>query len=168
MFRWLGNRLILNHFSSEPFELVDMTYENTSQFKPEGLWLCKDNAWYDYAIHGVRSHEEMKYKTSFEVDMSNVRLIKNHDELFKFHNSFPSIVDSVTELLLPGLLNWKQVAKQYDGVIISPYKKIGFNTDNYISWHEAWDVASGCFWNLKCLRMIECYEQPKPNNIQTN
>ena len=153
----MGNRLILNHFSSEPFELVDKTYENISQFKPEGLWLCKDNDWYDFAINGVRSHEEMKYKTTFEVDTHNVRLIKNHDELIKFHNAFPAI-GSLNDIFLYGLLNWKKVSEQYDGVIISPYKRIGIINGNYIPWHESWDVASGCFWNTRCLRFIECNE----------
>jgi hypothetical protein len=156
--------MILNHFSSEPLQLVDKIYNNTSQFKPSGLWLSKDDQWYEYAINGVRSHSQMRYKTVFEVDTSNVIVLKNSEELLEFHNSFPAIISGAPYLLTYSLLNWPKVAEQYDGVVISPYQKIGMINGTLIAWHESWDVSSGCFWNIKCLKMIECFEFKADSN----
>jgi hypothetical protein len=39
--------------------------------------------------------------------------------------------------------NWERVARDYDGVIISPYQ---FNRRMTLMWYYPWDCASGCIW----------------------
>lgn len=145
--------MILNHFSSEPFDLDYSRQYKESSFKPNGLWLCEGDEWWAVAISGLRSAEEMKYKTSFKVDISDVVILTNKQEIIEFHKKYKV---NNSPIPFPDLLNWEAVKKDYNGILITPYNKIPILTEGYCSWHAAWDLSGGCIWNMHCLEKIDC------------
>jgi hypothetical protein len=47
-------------------------------------------------------------------------------------------------------IDWKDVSNEYDGIEINPYQ----NEARYqYTWYYPWDVASGCVWHLKNLKI---------------
>ena len=47
-------------------------------------------------------------------------------------------------------IDWKKVASKYDGIEINPYQ---FEARYQYLWYYGWDVASGCIWNLKSVKL---------------
>lgn len=74
-----------------------------------------------------------------------------------FSNSSNSHTDNMKFMpnILGGLyIDWTQVAKQYKGLLISPYifeRRIYKDT----AWYYTWDCASGCVWDVSCILRLE-------------
>ena len=49
-----------------------------------------------------------------------------------------------------GIINWKEVAKDYGGIEISPHLPKVIGDIDYL-WYWTFDVASGCIWNIESI-----------------
>ncbi len=48
-------------------------------------------------------------------------------------------------------LEWDKVKDKYQGIIIAPYQwecRLALET----CWYYGWDCASGCIWDLDCIK----------------
>jgi hypothetical protein len=46
-------------------------------------------------------------------------------------------------------IDWPQVAREYDGIIIAPYQ---WPMRMELMWYYPWDCASGCIWNMDAVQ----------------
>lgn len=80
-----------------------------------------------------------------EVDLSRILLIDNAAKMREFHRKYSS--SSIGGL--PAYISWFRLAKDYDGIEISPYFwefRMG------LDWYYTWDVASGCIWGKEAFK----------------
>lgn len=47
-------------------------------------------------------------------------------------------------------IDWKAVAKEYDGIEIDPYQYERRFSEGFL-WYYGWDCASGCVWRPRGL-----------------
>ena len=51
------------------------------------------------------------------------------------------------------MIDWRKVAKKYDGIEINPM--IYELRMMALSWYYGWDVASGCIWKPRKAKLIK-------------
>ncbi len=51
-------------------------------------------------------------------------------------------------------IEWGRVKAAYKGILITPFHQNLPRTAPDFHWYKGWDCASGCFWNLTCLRQV--------------
>jgi hypothetical protein len=80
----------------------------------------------------------------FDVNSANLLRITNFDELTAFDKEYCTSTERYRNP------DWVRLAKEYDGIEIAPYIYKGRYE---IFWYHGWDVASGCIWNPKGLKI---------------
>lgn len=129
-----NNKLI--HVSNKKLNIKDLhntNYINKSLFKnkslvknrgdiyfnPYGLWLSCGSSWLKWILYTkYYSSQWSNPKYIYEIilnDNNNVLKISNLNELLKFHHKFAQLKDNNYKI------DWKEVKKTYDGLIIDPY-----------------------------------------------
>ena len=86
-----------------------------------------------------------KYSFTLESDHSNYNGIESFGILMEQLSTNESAVESSK------LIDWAEVAKDYQGVLITPY--LEERRTRY--WYNTWDCASGCIWDTTCMASIE-------------
>lgn len=126
--------------------------------KPRGLWVSVKGE-YDWPTWC----EENEFSTSGGIHVehevilmpdANVLHISTEEELKEFTLAFgtPHIWAGSVRLGDQYVIDWRQVAAQYDGIIISPYL---YRWDQeWMMWYYGWDCASGCIWNLSAIASV--------------
>jgi hypothetical protein len=138
------SRIHVTH--TENLEAKPVNQENDRP-KPRGLWYGVGFGWLDFTISDFTSfYDKNKNVSVFEFDVSGVNLlhITNFDELIAFDKEY---CDSTERFRNP---DWVRLAKEYDGIEIAPYIYKGRFE---ILWYYGWDVASGCIWDPKGLKI---------------
>ena len=133
------------HMSKTPFELEKRIFTQRATMKPNGFWYGFGNEWIDW----VRSEmPDWEGKYIYEVDIGNTNVLKidTHFDLMKFHRKYAER----KQIARDDLLDWSEVAKEYDGIEINPYQ---FEARYQYMWYYGWDVASGCIWNLNNVKL---------------
>jgi len=51
----------------------------------------------------------------------------------------------------PLVVDWKKVAKEYDGIDIRYNDK----ADDLMYWYSTWDCSSGCIWHKRAVKDIK-------------
>jgi hypothetical protein len=143
--------MILTHFSREPLDFIYDKKQDNEWFKPNGLWLSDENDDWGWSAW-CKNNDFLagKHKTEFEVDLNNVLHLKNNKEVNIFEKAYP-LKGGLHKILSSFTIDWVAVAKDYKGILITPYNK-NFNLG---IWHSSWDVSSGCFWDVSCLKVKE-------------
>ena len=134
------------HMSKNPFELEQRTFNQKVTMKPFGFWYGFGSEWIDW------TRSEMpewvgKYIYSVDIGNTNVLQIKTHMELMMFNREYQS---NLSDTGHRRLIDWKKVADKYDGIEINPYQ---FEARYQYLWYYGWDIASGCVWNLKNVKL---------------
>lgn len=122
------------------------TAQNSDGAKPKGLWYGIGSSWIDW----VRSEmPDWESNYLYEVTLHEDRILKMSeiDELNNFYSKYKN--------LNKGGINWKEVAKEYSGIEISPYVRGAGYKHNWYYW---WDVASGCIWSKNAIAKIDKVE----------
>lgn len=147
----LKDDLSLTHYADAPFDfeekIVDQQFIGSlPDIKPRGFWVSCDNedeTWKtfcetDFTSRSIEYEYDVKVKKN-----SSILHLKTLDELKLFNETFAE------EKLhfLSKMINWIDVSKYFDGIIISPYQW----SYRYKTWYYGWDCASGCIWNCKKL-----------------
>ena len=115
--------------------------------KPEGLWYSCGSAWDDWCKSeypgGIR---ESDYIYRVVIDPSKMMIIRNAKDFLAFEKRY------LVKGVLDDEIDWKAVARDYDGIEICPYQR-KFRMDHF--WYYGWDVASGCIWGSGALKTVK-------------
>ncbi len=138
------------HMSKNPFELEQRTFKQNIGMKPFGFWYGFGSEWIDWTRSEVPDWVG-KYIYSVDIGNSNVLQINTHMELMQFNREYQSNISGTGHRRLEGeVIDWKKVADKYDGIEINPYQ---FEARYQYLWYYGWDIASGCIWNLKNVKL---------------
>ena len=58
-------------------------------------------------------------------------------------------------------INWRKVAKAFDGIIIPEYIYSRRLDGNASDWYYGWDCASGCIWDARAIKTTKKITKPK-------
>ena len=121
-------------------------------FKPYGIWYGFADSWQKWCEsempHWIYCHfYEIKPRGS------NLLVLKTKLDMFRFNEEYGG------KPILPGMkifkqIEWNKVAQSYDGIEIPVYFW-EFRLHPDFMWYYGFDVASGCIWNLKRVRVVE-------------
>lgn len=144
----------LKHFSDKPLSLSDL-YDtelsvSASEFtKPRGLWLSDESqfstgwswaAWCNSDapdfIAGKIEHDVVLFEDA------NVLLIKGQRAIDRFTRHY-GVQSTWRDTAYA--IEWDRVAKDYDGILITPYI-FSRRLTPHTSWYYGWDCASACIW----------------------
>lgn len=153
----------LVHYSENPIEKLDENFLYTDPVisKPKGFWFSvedyeDDETWKTWCEAEQFNLEGLKHK-HFVVLSPQARILhlKTKEEIYDFGLQYQATVaggfykgEYVHEI------KWDEVMKQYDGIIIAPYRwtcRLLPET----AWYYPWDCASGCIWNLSVIDSIQ-------------
>jgi hypothetical protein len=130
-------------------------------FKPVGLWISDedDYGWEQWCTDqgyspGSNFLGEFVYDVELEPN-ANILWIKHMHELLSFTNKYRHEQNQIfSNKDYTMWLDWKTIAKEYDGIVITPYQyqaRMGIGT----TWYYPWDCASGCIWNKRAIKSIK-------------
>jgi len=161
---------LLSHYSREPVQAfsVDFPVRGDNAHKPGGLWLSDDSeyGWRAFVMDRVAEgcsgwadgEELFNYRYDFEIvehEDGQVLYLESSSELYEFARSYGELGFRecvVDDTLGYGLhIGWDQVKADYMGILIAPFHPSLSRKEPYFHWYR-FDCASGCFWDMSCLR----------------
>lgn len=133
------------HNTELPFNLKPRKYiqwDNKLPSKPEGLWYGINNSWEEYC---KKHFPEWLYEYNYEIilDERQIIIIDKLDILYRFTRKYH---------VKPGIINWKEVSKDYAGIEIINYKEM--IKKEVPAWFTTWELDSGCIWNWDYINNI--------------
>lgn len=150
------HKLKLVHYSDRPIsQLKPKPQDAKPNMKPRGLWVSVENrgsfGWRewclseDFALSALTRPYLVKL-----ADDAHILQISSNEELDGFHvmHSEP-IMDGISSCNI----RWHEVAKLYQGIIISPYL-LERRYHHEMFWYYGWDCASGCIWDRAAIKSI--------------
>jgi len=150
----------LIHYCREPFKLEPWEYPEHLNFigsKPVAFWFSvEDNGleddlnWREWCEAEKFCLEDLAH--SYEITLkenSRILHLKTAEEIWEFTKKYPII--SLNPDLNSYGINWEQVKKEYQGIIISPYQWECRLSPKSV-WYYGWDCSSGCLWDLDCIK----------------
>ena len=140
--------------------------DNLSSYKkPRGCWITDDSeyCWRSWCIGENFSRESLTHKHEVVLDESNILILRSAVALDDFTQEFAVEKywgpDNDPRRLCDLCIDWREVAKRYTGLIITPYQQSRrLRLAGGYSWYYSWDCASGCIWTaaaIKDIRLIE-------------
>lgn len=149
------------HYSSKKItELESREYYQDKmdwQTKPHGLWISVEGIPGDYNWKKWCKDERYRLKHltySYEVifkDDARILHLKTPEEIFSFTKEYPNKTRDWDAEWDTYALDWHRVKDKYQGIIIAPYQW-GCRLCLKSSWYYGWDCASGCIWDLTCIK----------------
>ena len=161
------------HYTENPFKFNPFfKYYISGPFysKPDGLWfsvegLPNDINWKEWCHQEEFRIKNLTYLTEiYFCENSNILWLKNRKEIKEFEKNFIFVHPmlkirydvSKSFVYNPKYhkkINWEQVKKKWDGIIIAPFNDfMRWNCVNL--WYDPWDCASGCIWNLESIKDV--------------
>ncbi len=139
-----NDRIIMSKYDTIDFDSNKVGEQEVGS-KPKGLWYGIGDSW----IRWVRSEmEDWEQDNVFKLNINKTNILKiSHILELKLY-------DRIYGMDYNGMrmMNWVEVAKDYDGIEIAPYIiEARFEYD----WYYGWDVASGCIWNKDAITSID-------------
>ncbi len=159
----------LIHYTNEEFKLEPREYDQDDfrrQAKPHGLWISVEGeldwkSWCEgenYILENLAISYEVKLKKK-----AKILHLKTDADIFRFTKKYPYMKTarpSPEERVTPDTyeLDWKKVKEEYQGIIIAPYQwncRLALGS----SWYYGWDCASGCIWDISCIKEFKLMEK---------
>lgn len=140
--------MILHHFSpkSMPIDTSRGYIQKSAYaFKPVGLWLSDESAdvsWSKWCKGQNFNLKRLTHCTSVLCDVTKWVVLDTVPKILKFSKKY------MGEGRL--YLKWEEVAKDYSGILISPYQW-SLRFDPRAHWYYSWDCASACVWDLSTI-----------------
>jgi hypothetical protein len=153
----------LIHYTDMPIEVLEpRIYEQKKdswKAKPTGFWfsveiserLPNNYNWKEWCESEKFCLESLVF--SYEITLkesANVLHLKTEQEILEFTKQFRLKTRYWDAEWDTDQLEWDEVKKKYQGIIISPYQwscRLALET----SWYYTWDCSSGCIWDLNCI-----------------
>lgn len=146
---------------------LSMPYKQNGHFKPKGLWYGIDNEWLDWCSSEMK-HWIKKYNIEIEVNENKLLIIETKKQLKDFEKRFGT---NTLPQTMKGLefieINWKRVTECYSGIELRNYHAIKYSRDfafEWSCWFYAWDVSSGCIWDLSIINSY-CLIKTKKDGV---
>jgi hypothetical protein len=157
------------HYTNEPFELEIKKYEedglNFFRGKPRGLWVSVEDESFGESNYNwkewceVEKYEVQNLKCKYEIKFkpnANLLILSNYQELKEFTIKYHLLYDQ--SFFQQNLINWHEVIKDYDGILIYPYIWEG-RMSVKTQWYYGWDFSSLCIWDLNCIDSFELVQE---------
>lgn len=157
------NELKLIHYSSKKIKKLEKKTYDQEQMKfhpkPRGLWVSVEGNESDSNYNWKQWCESEKFyleglKHSHEVilkENSNIIYLKTDKEIFDFTKKYPKSTRYWDKEWDTYELDWVQIKKEYQGIIISPYQwpcRLALES----GWYYGWDCSSGCIWDIEAIK----------------
>ncbi len=163
----------LFHYSkNEISELRQDFHDNHRQIipifsKPYGLWFSvedfeDDENWFTWSTKEGFRLDHLKYKYSVNIkNKEKILFILTIEQLKEFSLKYDISHSNIPESkyfkknqgnkisTFTYLIDWVEVKKNYDGIIIAPYKRPCYFEETSTFWYDGWDCSSGCIWNME-------------------
>lgn len=150
------------HYSANPNLSLERLYSvfqgapfsrGTKFDKPDGLWLSDDDdyGWREWCEAEGYRIGKLKNAYLATLDLNSVLHISSIKQIVKFYNAFSIRNDEDY-----GTINWREVADNFKGIIISPYlPDVLWMYDYPFIWYASWDVACACIWDMSAIKSFE-------------
>lgn len=113
--------------------------------KPNGLWFGIRDHWIRWVKSEMPEWKEPNL-TSLEIDKNKLLIIDTVEKIQEFDQTYG--IDFSTFRVI----NWKQVAKQYDGILFPVYFR---DQRRIYIWYNVIDIPSGCIWNKRAVKTFQ-------------
>lgn len=142
---------------------VPQSHELGKYNKPLGFWITDDSkdCWRSWCIGEQFGLERLTHKHEIVLDESGILFLRTPCEILDFHDGYGVEKwwgpDGQPRKYRDWCIDWRRVAEQYAGIIITPYQwtlRLNAGTD----WYYGWDCASGCIWKASAIREIRLIE----------
>jgi hypothetical protein len=153
--------MLLIHYSKSIIESLDdrpyLQTELSWQAKPNGLWISVEDEgsgynWREWCIAEDFVVDRLKYSHQLILKPSaKIIHLKTPEEIFEFTKKYAAPTRFFDKEYDTNEINWDEVKKEYQGIIISPYQwdcRLALESQ----WYYGWDCSSGCIWDLKCIQ----------------
>lgn len=152
--------MILSHWAEQRLFLDDLTprehHADELGMKPSGLWVSVDGEhdWESWCLSEMPQWIDKHYRHEVELrENANVMIIETVEALDAFSKEYATAKDGEDAFWHGYRLDWARLAKEADGIIISPYQR-GCRLKKGFGWYSGWDCASGCIWNPEAIASI--------------
>lgn len=148
-----AHELKLSHFSALPIEEVQACDPGWTHWKPQGLWVSLDDKedWIS-CCERLRLPLGKTYAHRYRVRLRRdcqVLLLEDYEDLETFSELYPAFNPYDNSRF------WREVAREFDGIIVSDAFYMPRGTPLSLDWFHAWDCASGCIWNPRAIEGFE-------------
>jgi hypothetical protein len=137
----------------------DRCEETTSYSKPRGFWITDDSedCWASWCLNEHFSLEDLTHKHEVVLDESNILILRSASDLDVFTHKFGFSRPWEYEgrKYSDFCIDWRKVARRYDGLIITPYQWTKRLT---LNWYYPWDCSSGCIWRARAIIDVRLLE----------
>lgn len=147
------------NFSRSPIQQIpSYRGEWTEHDKPTGFWVSDEDAetsWSEWCAS--ENYADLSKQPAYEVvliENHNVLMIESVEALDAFAERFGALSDPYGFGRDRYIIQWDRVAKEYDGIIITPYQW-SRRLHHESMWYYGWDCASGCIWNFNAVDRVE-------------
>lgn len=153
----------LIHYSDREVNLKPMDYDQSLlswQAKPNGLWLSVEGPydWKNWCEgEGFRIENlVVSYEIKLKED-SKILYLQTEKEVYNMAIRFPLKSRTWDQEIDSYCLNWPEVKKKYQGIIIPQYQW-ECRLSQQSCWYYGWDCACGCIWDLSCIEEFKLLE----------
>ncbi len=152
----------LIHYTDVPFSIEPRKYDQNDVYwknKPRGLWVSiegkYDWKWWceeeQFCLEDLTVSYDVKLKND-----ANILYLKTEEEILNLSKIYsfinPQWDNPEGRRIFGGYeVDWKKIAEEYQGIIIAPYQW-KCRLAEPCSWYYGWDCASGCIWDLDCIK----------------
>ena len=134
--------------SRKKIRYIYNTDRQEMDMKPNGLWFGIQDHWIRWVKYEMPEWKEPNL-TSLELDENKVLIIDTVEKIQEFDQTYGCYLEDFPTFRV---INWTQVAKQYDGILFPVYFRD--QRRNYI-WYNVIDVPSGCIWNKRAVKHFQ-------------
>lgn len=122
--------------------------------KPKGLWISDEaeEGWHEWCSAEMpdwakRWTHYVEYELAPEANILRLRTAQEIDAFTEKYSTNETLGAEVVFLAryFRNIIDWKKVAAEYDGIIITPYQWAR-RMNSETQWYYGWDCASGCVW----------------------
>ena len=144
------------HFSrSRLGEIVRPTAQDRTS-KPNGLWYSIGPAWAEWCVEASFGLDRFVWLHRLTVDTTRFVVLATPEDVRNFADTYRH--DRYG-------LDWKVVAREYQGIEASPYfHELGL-FDSSMLWYYGWDVASGCVWEPSAVLGVDAVSIGGPQAV---
>lgn len=156
------------HYGERPLAGVrDTDWEKKPHlegFKPPGIWVSPlgeyDWPWWSKA-EDFRL-EQLRWRTQIYINpFCEIFFLRTVEDMRWFNKRYGYPASWSVEVLKrspemfrgmrpKGMIDWGEVAKVYDGIVIAPYQWDLRLADDFF-WYYPWDCSSGVFWRARAI-----------------
>ncbi len=151
----------LIHYSSKEISSLEFReYDPIPPImKPNGLWFSVEElpdadsvTWKEWCESENFRIENLSFPYEIILnDNASILHLKSEGEIFQFNKHYRFSAGNYDSPLHAYMVNWVEVKKEYQGIIIAPYQWDCRLSPTCI-WYYGWDCASGCIWDITCIK----------------